>query len=102
MCSQVHGHNWTVRVSYEFASVDAGGLTADFIELRAGLERVVMPRFDHRHLNDVPPFDRIAPTSENIAAEIFRLCREELVFVGGHLAEVELWETPTDMVRYRE
>lgn len=101
MCSQVHGHNWTVRVYYEFESVDATGLTADFLELRAGLERIVLPRFDHCHLNGVPPFDRIAPTSENLAAEIFRLCAAELVFEGGRLAEVELWETPADMVRYR-
>lgn len=102
MCSQVHGHNWTVRVYYRFDAIDAAGITADFIELRAGLERVVLPRFDHRHLNEVPPFDRLAPTSENLAAEIFRLCSEELVFEGGRLAEVELWETPADMVRYRE
>jgi 6-pyruvoyltetrahydropterin/6-carboxytetrahydropterin synthase len=101
MCSRVHGHNWIVRVYYEFGSVGPTGLTADFLDLRAGLEQVVLPRFDHRHLNEVPPFYRVAPTSENLAAEIFRLCKEELVFEGGRLAEVELWETPADMVRYR-
>jgi len=101
-CSRVHGHNWVVRVSYRFSSVDELGLTIDYRELRSLLERVVLPRFDHRHLNDVPPFNAVNPTSENVAAEIFRLCRGEIQIPGGMLREVELWESPTDMVRYRE
>jgi 6-pyruvoyltetrahydropterin/6-carboxytetrahydropterin synthase len=101
-CSRVHGHNWVARVSYEFSGVDELGLTIDYRELRTLLERVVFPRFDHRHLNDVPPFDTMNPTSENIAAEIFKLCRAEISIRGGTLREVELWESPSDMVRYRE
>jgi len=101
-CSRVHGHNWVVRISYRFSSVDGLGLTIDYRELRSLLERVILPRFDHRHLNDIPPFDTVNPTSENIAAEIFRLCCGEVQISGGMLREVELWESPTDMVRYRE
>jgi len=101
-CARVHGHNWVARVYYEFGGVDAQGLTIDYRKLRSHLELVIFPRFDHRHLNDCPPFDSVNPTSENIAAEIFRLCREELKIPGGELTEVELWESPTDMVRYRE
>jgi 6-pyruvoyltetrahydropterin/6-carboxytetrahydropterin synthase len=86
----------------EFGMVDAQGLTIDYRELRSDLELVILPRFDHRHLNECPPFDSVNPTSENIAAEIFRLCRAELKIPGGVLTEVELWESPTDMVRYRE
>ncbi|MCK4537615.1 MAG: 6-carboxytetrahydropterin synthase [Candidatus Krumholzibacteria bacterium] len=101
-CSRVHGHNWLVRVYYEFKKVDENGLTVDYLRLRADMEKILLPRFDHRHLNEVPPFDRINPTSENIAAEIFRLLREETAYEGGRLVEVELWETRMDMVRYRE
>jgi len=101
-CSRVHGHNWVARVSYEFGALDGLGLTIDYRELRTVLERVILPRFDHRHLNDCPPFDAVNPTSENIAAEFFRLCRAEISLPGGVLKEVELWESPTDMVRYRD
>lgn len=101
-CSRVHGHNWTLRAYYEFDRVDERGITVDYLELRAGMEEVILARFDHRHLNDVPPFDSINPTSENIAAEIFRLLAGNLSFEGGRLREVELWETREDMVRYRE
>jgi len=97
----VHGHNWIVRVCYEFDRLDDEGLTVDYRELRSALERVILPRFDHRHLNEVAPFDLVNPTSENIAAEIYRLCRSEIPLAGA-LREVELWESPTDMVRYRE
>ena len=102
MCSRVHGHNWVLRVYYEFEAVDDRGLTIDYLELKTKLEEVVLPRFDHLHLNDVPPFDKISPTSENLAVEIFRMCREKLEFEGGLLREVELWETSKDMVRYGE
>ena len=101
-CARIHGHNWGVRVYYEFESTDENGLTADFLELKGRLEGAVLPRFDHRHLNDIPPFDRVNPTSENLAAEIYRICRDEISFPRGRLAEVELWETETDMVRYSE
>jgi 6-pyruvoyltetrahydropterin/6-carboxytetrahydropterin synthase len=101
-CSRMHGHNWIVRVYYEFSGVDERGLTIDYRELQTVLERVILLRFDHRHLNDIPPFDTVNPTSENIAAEIYRLCREEARIPLGTLREVELWESPADMVRYRE
>ena len=101
-CSRVHGHNWVLRAYYEFDAVDERGLTVDYLDLKAGLEKVVLPKYDHVHLNDIPPFDKLSPTSENLARELFRLCREELEFEGGRLAAVEVWETPRDMVRYEE
>jgi len=101
-CSRIHGHNWTLRVYYEFEGLDERGLTIDYGDLREAVEKVVLPRFDHRHINEVPPFDDINPTSENIAAAIFRLCKEEVNVEGGRLVEVELWETERDMVRYSE
>ena len=101
-CARVHGHNWVLRVHYEFEGLDRRGLTVDYHDIKMGLEKVILPKFDHIHLNDLPPFDSVSPTSENMAAEIFRICSEELRFEGGRLKAVELWETPKDMVRYEE
>lgn len=101
-CERVHGHNWVARVYYEFERLDKHGLTVDYRELKSRIKQVVLSQLDHRHLNDVPPFDSVNPTSENIAVHIFNLCRECVRFDGGTLREVELWETSTDMVRYRE
>jgi 6-pyruvoyltetrahydropterin/6-carboxytetrahydropterin synthase len=98
----VHGHNWIARVYYDFDSVDERGLTVDYRKLRALVEGVIHPHFDHRHLNDIKPFDTVNPTSENIAAEIFRILKEHIHIKGGTLRAVELWETSKDMVRYSE
>ncbi|MBD3178435.1 MAG: 6-carboxytetrahydropterin synthase QueD, partial [Candidatus Latescibacteria bacterium] len=70
-CSRLHGHNWTVRVYYGFRSLDSQGITIDFLTLKSALEKVLLPRFDHTHLNEIPPFDSVNPTSENLAAEIY-------------------------------
>ncbi len=101
-CARVHGHNWVLRVYYEFSELDEQGIAVDFLELRSRVSEVVLPLLDHRHLNDIPPFARLNPTSENIAAEIFRILLEQVRFDSGRLTMVELWETPTDMVRYSE
>lgn len=101
-CARVHGHNWVVRVYYEFSELDGNGIAVDFLELRSRVKDAILPLLDHRHLNDVPPFDRLNPTSENIAAEIYRILSERVGFEKGRLATVELWETPLDMVRYSE
>jgi len=101
-CARLHGHNWTVRVYYSFSKLNSQGITVDFLTLKSALEKELLPRFDHTNLNDIAPFDRISPTSENLSEEIYRICRENLNFEGGTLLKVELWETPTDMVSYCE
>lgn len=101
-CSNIHGHNWFLRVYYEFEELDKRGLTIDYLELRSRLEEVILPRFDHVNLNDVAPFNMVNPTSENLAKEIFRIIRERVDVGNGILKMVEIWETPVDMVRYSE
>ena len=101
-CRRLHGHNWIVRVYYVFDRLGNDGLTVDFLDLRQLLEGAILPRFDHRHLNELDCFEDLDPTSERIAAEIYRVLAEEVRFDGGRLVEVEVWETPVDMVRYRE
>lgn len=101
-CARIHGHNWTLRVYYGFSRLDGRGIAVDYRELGSRVKEVILPLLDHRHLNDVPPFNAVNPTSENIAAEIFKVLDENVRFEGGRLKAVELWETPSDMVRYSE
>ncbi len=101
-CARLHGHNWILRVYYEFTRLDGQGIAVDYCVLVSRVREVVLPLLDHRHLNDLPIFEGINPTSENIAAVIFSLLGEKVVFEGGRLSAIELWETPTDMVRYSD
>lgn len=101
-CARLHGHNWVLRVYYEFARLDDQGIAVDYCVLAGRVREIVLPLLDHRHLNDLPLFEGVNPTSENIAAAVFGLLRERVRFEGGRLSAVELWETPTDMVRYSD
>ncbi|MCJ7515761.1 MAG: 6-carboxytetrahydropterin synthase QueD [Dehalococcoidia bacterium] len=97
-CENLHGHRFKVIVSLNAAKLNKIGLAYDFTELKSHLGEV-LARFDHTSLNDVPPFDKINPSSENIAMTIY----DELkgLFSGGvALSTVEVWESPESRVAY--
>jgi 6-pyruvoyltetrahydropterin/6-carboxytetrahydropterin synthase len=99
----MHGHTWTVRAHWRFRQLDGQGMGMNFRTLRRALGELIHDRFDHRHLNDIAPFDSVAPTAENLAREIYRILGAELE-VGDHgeLARVEVWEGPESCVSYEE
>jgi len=90
-CERLHGHRFEVTLRVRAAELDATGLAYDFIELKRHL-KAILERFDHSCLNDMPPFDRINPSSENIAATIYNDIRERLV--GISVASVQVCESP--------
>lgn len=96
-----HGHNYVFEVTLEGEPDPVTGMIVDLKEVKDVLEREVVEPFDHRFLNyEVAPFDRVVPTTENIAMEIWR--RLEPNFQGGaaRLANVRLWETSDLFVDY--
>ena len=97
-CENLHGHRFKVVVSLNAAKLNKIGLAYDFTELKRHLGEV-LARFDHTSLNDVPPFDKINPSSENIAMTIYDELKGR--FSGGvTLATVEVWESPESRVTY--
>lgn len=59
-CANVHGHNWVVTVYCRASELNADGMVCDFMRVK----ELIHGALDHRHLNDVLPFN---PTAENIA-----------------------------------
>lgn len=59
-CQNIHGHNWIVTVYCKAEQLNCNGMIVDF----ADIKRIVSDVLDHKHLNDVLPFN---PTAENIA-----------------------------------
>jgi 6-pyruvoyltetrahydropterin/6-carboxytetrahydropterin synthase len=97
-CENVHGHNYRVRVTVEGPNVDENGLLIDFGEVKR-LVRAVKDRLDHQFLNDLPPFDSINPSAENIAKYFYdEICGK---LSTGKLQEVKLWETDVACATYR-
>ncbi len=97
-CSSLHGHNWKVRLTVRARELDDRGITIDFGKLKKLLASLVS-RFDHVDLNQIPPFDRLNPTAENIARTIFELAAEELP-AGIEVDRVVVWESEKNRMEY--
>ncbi len=100
-CQRLHGHNWKVEVEVTADSLDELGMVLDFKTIRQAA-RKVGDELDHHYLNEIPPFDRINPTAENIAAHFFRRLTEQLNDARARVHAVTLWETERACVRYTE
>ncbi len=99
-CENVHGHNYRVEVTLAGTELDSAGLLLDFVEVRRVLHAVV-DRMDHRFLNELPPFDTLNPSAENMARYIYDEVSRGLPAERVAVAAVKLWETPTASVTYR-
>lgn len=98
-----HGHNYVLEVTVEGEVDPVHGMVMDLRELKNVMEREVIEPFDHRFLNhEVPPFDRVIPTPENIAREIWRRLAPHVSRDGRRLQSVRLYETPDLYVEHRE
>jgi 6-pyruvoyltetrahydropterin/6-carboxytetrahydropterin synthase len=90
-----HGHNYVLEVTLEGDPDRVTGMVMDLKDLKEILEREIVEPMDHRFLNfEVPPFDKVVPTTGNVAQEIWR--RLERPLHGGNfsLAKVRLFEGP--------
>jgi 6-pyruvoyltetrahydropterin/6-carboxytetrahydropterin synthase len=95
-----HGHNYVVEVTLRGEPDPVTGMLMDLKELKAVLNRQVIEAYDHRFLNyEVPPFDQVIPTAENIAADIWRRIAPHLSG-RGKLHAVRVYETPDLYVDY--
>lgn len=99
-CENVHGHNYRVQVTLAGEELDAAGLLVDFVEVKQALHAVV-DRLDHQFLNDVPPFDELNPSAENMARHIFEELGKGLPRGRAAVTAVKLWETDTASATYR-
>ncbi len=99
-CENLHGHNWRVELEVEGNTLDEAGLLVDFKVLK-GILAEVLDALDHRLINDVPPFDRVNPSSENIAAFIYREAAKKLP-AGVRVSSVTVWESDSSCACYWE
>ncbi|MFN3325868.1 MAG: 6-carboxytetrahydropterin synthase QueD [Bryobacteraceae bacterium] len=103
-CENVHGHNYKVQIKVEGETLDDIGLLVDFVEVKRIL-RDVSERLDHVFINDIPPFDDINPSAENMAKyfyeEIDKGLRQGSRGNQVRVSEVKVWETDTSCAAYR-
>jgi 6-pyruvoyltetrahydropterin/6-carboxytetrahydropterin synthase len=103
-----HGHNYVLEVTLEGEPDPVTGMILDLKHVKEVIQREVIEPFDHRFLNhEVPPFDKVVPTAENVAIEIWkRLERHFPRRPGGSappqaaLYNIRLYETEDHYVDY--
>jgi 6-pyruvoyltetrahydropterin/6-carboxytetrahydropterin synthase len=90
-----HGHNYVLEVTVEGTPDPVTGMVIDLKYLKDIIEEAVIQPMDHRFLNfEVSPFDKVVPTTENLAAEIWRRLDSRFAGARASLANVRLFETP--------
>lgn len=96
-----HGHNYVLEVTMDGQPDPVTGMVYDLKRLKEVIRREVIDPFDHRFLNyEVPPFDRVVPTPENIAIEVWRRLEPHLASPATRLHSIRLYETEDLYVDY--
>jgi 6-pyruvoyltetrahydropterin/6-carboxytetrahydropterin synthase len=89
-----HGHNYVVEVTLEGEPDPITGMVIDLKQVKEILEEEVVEPMDHRFLNfEVPPFDKLIPTTPNLANEIWRRLDSRFNGSDCRLSKVRLFET---------
>lgn len=99
-CSNLHGHNWKVRVGLKTAKLDEIGMAMDFGIIKAILKKI-LDELDHACLNEIQCLEGINPTSENLAKYIFDKMETELAMQPASMFEVEICESDRSSVVYQ-
>jgi 6-pyruvoyltetrahydropterin/6-carboxytetrahydropterin synthase len=98
-CRNLHGHTWDIEVTVSATELDEIGIVYDFKLLKDDLN-AVLSTYDHKHINEIPPFDVVSPTAENLARVIYEQL-SATVDARVKVAEVVVWESPIAKLTYR-
>ncbi|MBL8234324.1 MAG: 6-carboxytetrahydropterin synthase [Bryobacterales bacterium] len=97
-----HGHNYILEITVDGEPDPVTGMVMDLKHLKEVINQEVVDPMDHRFLNhEVPPFDRVVPTAENLAIEIWRRLSPRLASGKTRLDTVRVFETEDLYVEYR-
>jgi 6-pyruvoyltetrahydropterin/6-carboxytetrahydropterin synthase len=103
-CENPHGHNYRVLVTLAGEELESNGLLLDFKVLKDILKPVVN-YLDHHMINELPPFDVVNPSAENLAKYFFDETNARLKDVTAGRVRVKsstIFETDTSQATYHE
>ncbi len=101
-CENIHGHNWQVEAIVFSESVNEIGISIDFKELKQYVNKI-MEYFDHKFINELPYFEKLNPSAENIAKYIYEELERTLKVRregAPGIRRINVYETPSSMASY--
>jgi len=98
----LHGHSYKVEadLAARAGGVDSDAIAVDFVSARRKLEALAK-RLDYGCINDIPPFDEINPSAENIAQWFAGQLGEAVAGEDAVVQAVTIWEGPVNSVTFR-
>ena len=93
-CANVHGHDYSVKVSVRAETLNEQGMVVDFHQLGDIVRGEAISKLDHTYLNDTIE----QPTAENIAKWIYDAVKPKL----PGLYEIVVHETDKCSASYKE
>lgn len=100
-CARIHGHNWMVEVFVRCKKLNEIGIGIDFRDINESLKDVLQG-LDHCYLNELPPFQKVNPSSENIAKYLYQELAKKLNSGDVKVSKVKVSETPNAGALYWE
>jgi 6-pyruvoyltetrahydropterin/6-carboxytetrahydropterin synthase len=100
-CEKLHGHNWKIEVVVQGGELGQNGLLIDFKRIKEATAGLLQD-LDHSFLNDVEPFKKVNPSSENIARHIYESLSLDLNDGNVKVSKVTAWESETASATYME
>ncbi|XP_038609725.1 6-pyruvoyl tetrahydrobiopterin synthase [Tachyglossus aculeatus] len=95
-----HGHNYKVVVTVQGEIDPISGMVMNLTDLNRDIEEAIMKPLDHKNLDqDVPYFENVVSTTENVAVYIWESLQRFLP--EGALYKVTVHETDKNIVVYK-
>lgn len=98
-CATPHGHRFTYQVTLSGENLNKLGMLIDFVSIKELMKKSIEDLLDHKMLNEIPPFDKVNPTAENLAYFIYGIVYKELKI---KLTKVRVYESPDCYSEYWE
>ena len=95
-----HGHNYILEVTVAGKEKSKTGMVIDLKLLKEIIQKNIIDKVDHCHLNfDVPFLKNKIPTTEVLAKEFWKLLKNKIK--DGKLFEIKIYESQNNIVVYR-
>jgi 6-pyruvoyltetrahydropterin/6-carboxytetrahydropterin synthase len=95
-----HGHNYEIEVTVAGDPPRETGMVIDLKKLADIIEREIVDRVDHKHMNiDIDFMKGCIPTAENMAIAFWKILEPKIE--EGRLVSIKLSESGNNFVEYR-
>src|SRR5437868_12867079 len=98
-----HGHNYALEVTVSGQVEASTGMVCDLALLDGLVDQQIVERFGHEHLNALPQFAEVVPTTENLCRDIYRILSSGVTESGpvpAKLEKIRLEETNSNSFEY--